>query len=511
MIEGLAVGDVATHYARSGVTRDMPVLITESGTFTWSDIDDHANRLANGLLSRGLTAQGKVAVLLWNDPRYYEVMFGVAKAGGVIVPLNARLVGREIAFALAHSHAEFLLTTADLLEPIEKAVSALDTKVRIILLNGQSEHASSYDEVLAGAPANAPAVRVSADAPYWLAFTSGTTGTPKAAVIPHRNLVTEWNTFGVESAITKEDTFLLAAPIFGGVGFVFGLCALYNGGRVVLMKQFDPAGALRLIEQHRVTVIPAAPTMLSMMLDRPEAQSHDVSSVRAVLAMGAALSTGLRKRVERFFAAGEGVYHPYGSTELGTCACIHPQQQEGHDGSVGQGFLGAEVRLLDSAGNDVAPGEVGEIYTRGKVLSTGYLDNPEATAAVRRGDWVTCNDLGRFDQDGFLYVVDRAKDMIVTGGFNVYSNEVEEIVSQYEGVGQVAVIGTPDEKWGEAVTAYIVPVPGASIEVDKLNAYCHENLAGYKCPKSTLVVESLPTSSTGKILKRVLRESTKTA
>jgi len=507
MDKGLTVGDVVRHYARSSASQDRRVLVSGDGDVTWAELDRQSTLLARALVDHGLSDEGKVAVLLFNDPVYFEVMFGVAKAGGVVVPLNTRLVARELTYLLAHSQAEFLITASNFAPLVREALAGVGRSDMTVVVTGDDGAGwITYREFLSGARADDPRRDVSPDAPYWMPFTSGTTGRPKAALIPHRNLIAEWNAFGVEVAIRRGDTLLLCAPIFGGVGFVFGLCALFNGGTVVLMRQFDPVAALEMVERHGVTVVPAAPTMLSMMLDSAGAARRDVSSVRAIMAMGAALSTGLRRRVESFFSASEGVYHPYGSTELGTCACIQPSQQEGHDGSVGQGFLGAEVRLIGPDGQDVPPGEVGEIYTRGKVLSVGYFNNPEATAAIRLGEWVTSNDLGRFDEDGFLYVVDRTKDMIVTGGLNVYSNEVEEVISTFEGVGQVAVIGVPDETWGEAVTAYLVPAAGSELDIGALQEYCRTNLADYKRPKRFHVVEELPLSATGKILKRVLRD-----
>jgi acyl-CoA synthetase (AMP-forming)/AMP-acid ligase II len=507
MPQGLTIGEVAKHYARSSSNRDRAVLVTSSASYSWRDLNDQSSRLANALLDRGLTDQGKVAVLLWNEPTYYEIMFGVAKAGGVVVPLNARLVARELGYFIQNSDAEFFITAPAFRETVEAALATLEShSVKLIVVGGDGMWGEAYEGALEQASDQAPDIDVDPDAPYWMPFTSGTTGTPKAAVITHRNLVAEWNSLGIEAGFTKSDTILLAAPIFGGVGFVFGLCALYSGGTVVLMENFDAQRALQLIEEHMVTVVPAAPTMLSMMIETPGAEDRNVSSVRAVLAMGSALSTGLRLRVEQFFTEAEGVYHPYGSTELGTCACIHPREQAGRDGSVGQGFLGAEVRLLDSSGNEVPRGEVGEIYTRGKVLSTGYYKNPAASAAIRRGEWVTSNDLGRFDEDGFLYVVDRTKDMIVSGGLNVYSNEVEEVISLHAGVGQVAVIGVPDAKWGEVVTAYITTAGGEKFDVESLLEHCRQNLADFKRPKSVVVVQKMPTSPTGKVMKRALRE-----
>jgi acyl-CoA synthetase (AMP-forming)/AMP-acid ligase II len=507
MDKGTTVGDVVRHYARSSASRNRTVLVTDNGVLTWADLDHRSTLLARALVDRGLGQEGKVAVLLLNDPTYFEVMFAVAKAGGVIVPLNTRLVARELSYFLAHSEAEFLITAPSFAPLVREALDDAERNDITVVVTGPADADwLSYDDFLAAARADDPRRDLSADAPYWMPFTSGTTGVPKAALIPHRNLITEWNTLAVEVAIRRSDTLLLCAPIFGGIGFVFGLCALFNGGQVVMMRQFDAVAALELIERHKVTVVPAAPTMLGMMLESEGAAHRDVSSVRAIMAMGAALSTGLRRRVEAFFSAGEGVYHPYGSTELGTCACIHPCQQNGHDGSVGQGFLGAEVRLIGPDGKDVARDEVGEIYTRGKVLSVGYFNNPQATAAIRLGEWVTSNDLGRFDEDGFLYVVDRTKDMIVTGGLNVYSNEVEEVISTFAGISQVAVVGVPDETWGEAVTAYVLTTPGGEVDMAALHEHCRANLADYKRPKRIHVVEDLPVSPNGKILKRVLRD-----
>ncbi|OYN76180.1 class I adenylate-forming enzyme family protein [Mycolicibacterium sphagni] len=504
-MEGLTVADVCRHYGRSSRTADRSALVLANGSVAWSQIDRHSTHLALALLSIGLEPGDKVAVLMANDGIYLEAMYGIAKAGLVIVPLNARSVAREIAYFLSRSDAKAVIVHSSLTQTLAEALPELAPPPAFVFVVGEeSQLGVSYAELISTATASAAELpSVDPDDPYWLSFTSGTTGPPKAALVTHRRLLDTWNTFVREFELTSRDKILLAAPIYAGIGFNFALAALYGGGQLVMQPAFDAAAAIAAIDEHQVTMLPMVPTMYESMMNHPAATDADLSSVRVVLSLGSPLLNNTKKGLLALFPHG-GIYEFYGSTELGATALIHPVDQLRKDRSVGQAVMGVQIRLLDEDGNDVPVGEIGEIYKRGLTMGSAYYRNPQETASMHRGEWITSGDMGRFDDEGYLYVVDRKKDMIVSGGFNVYPAEVEDVIAAMAGVRGVAVIGAPDSHWGEIVCAVVVLDDGVTAE--DVSGHVSRELSDYKRPKRYVTVESLPLSAAGKVLKTTLRQ-----
>jgi acyl-CoA synthetase (AMP-forming)/AMP-acid ligase II len=361
-----------------------------------------------------------------------------------------------------------------------------------------------YEELVAAGHQREGVARPGEDEPVWFAVTGGTTGKPKLVRVPHRVLVQMWLVMAVELGIGRRDVMLLPGPLYHGLGFGFALQQLYVGGRVVVMDGFDPAGALRLIEAESVTVLPAVPTMLNLMLSAPELAGTDTSSLRLILSSGSALLTSTKERLLRAFPAAE-LYESYGATEAGFFTVLRPEDQFRKVRSCGVPFFGSEIAVLDADGQPVPAGEVGLVYKRGLIQGGGYADDQEATEAMFRGDWCTAGDLGYLDPEGYLYLVDRARDMIVTGGVNVFPAEIEEVIAAVPGVHEIAVIGVPDDTWGEIIKAFVVRQPGSAVTADQIIDACAGRLASFKKPRAVEFVAELPKSAAGKVLKRELR------
>ncbi|MEO5724575.1 MAG: AMP-binding protein, partial [Ilumatobacteraceae bacterium] len=337
----------------------------------------------------------------------------------------------------------------------------------------------------------------------WIASTGGTSGPPKLVRVPHRVLVQMWLYMAIEFEIGRSDTMLIPGPLHHGLGFGFALQQLYVGGRVVVLGDFDAGTALAAIAREQVTVVPAAPTILNMLLDHPDCAATDLSSVRTIISAGSPLTSATKLRLLDRLADVQ-LYEHYGATEAGFFTVLGPEDQLRKERSCGEAFFGSEIRVADD-GRACAPGEIGLVYKRGLVQGGGYLGNAEATAQMFRDGWATVGDVGYLDDEGYLYLVDRQSDIIVSGGVNVYPAEIESTIASLEGVSAVAVIGVPDERWGESVKAFVVRRPGAVLEADDVVAACTALLASYKRPRHVEFVDELPTSAAGKIVKRELR------
>jgi acyl-CoA synthetase (AMP-forming)/AMP-acid ligase II len=486
-----------------------PAIIFEDGLTTrsisWQELDDQSNRIANALLATGRRRR-HIGILFNNCPEFVAALFGIAKADCVSVILNARLTARELSFCVVKADIEAVIAATELRAGIEAAVGELASfaSERLFLIDPRNPDEKTY--WLENAQAADPGLDIDPDAHAAILFTSGTTGEPKAAVYTHRRLTTTYDAFSREMATSRNDRVLLAAPLYAGLGLNFAAGTLYIGGSILLVYRFDADLILSAIERHRPTMVPMAPTMYYILAEALNNHPADTSSMRVCLSLGSSLTPPVRARIQKLFPHGE-IYELYGSTETGITVMLHPEDGGKHivNGgrvvySVGQAAMGVSIRLLDDDGKDVAPGEVGEIYKRNLLGACEYYGNPALTATIYRGEWLTANDLGQFDADGHLYVLGRKKDMIVTGGLNVYAAEVEEILSRFPDIGMFAVVGFPDPKWGELVTAVIQGDPRHFDEA-ALSRHCHRVLADYKCPKRFLFIEALPLTASGKIEK----------
>ncbi|GAA4486027.1 long-chain fatty acid--CoA ligase [Rhodococcus olei] len=495
---------------------------------TYAELDARSNQVANLLISRGIEPGDTVAMSFPNVLEFPIVYYGILKAGAVVVPLNIMLKGREIAYHLADSGAKayFCAEGTDELPIGEFGRAGFDAtpgcRDLFVATTGAGaapvgDGVTALDAALAGRPGViASAVRGPDDTAVVL-YTSGTTGKPKGAELSHANMVMNAVTANrlFDSNPIRRDTHLVTLPLFHSFGQTVVMNAgLSVGATLVLLPRFEADAALRLMVQESVTVFAGVPTMYWALLGALDAANRagtadivDVEriagTIRRAISGGAALPVEILTRfADRF---GVQILEGYGLSETSPLALFSDPERDSRPGSIGVPVWGIEARLVDDEWNTVTgPDRVGELALRGHNVMTGYLGRPEATAEVMRNGWFRTGDLARRDEDGFYYIVDRAKDLIVRGGFNVYPREIEEVLLTHEAVSLAAVIGVPDESHGEEIKAFVILEPGAHITEAELIAWCREQMAGYKYPRSIEFTTVLPMTATGKILKREL-------
>lgn len=482
-------------------------IIFEDRPFTFEEFNARINRLANGLLSLGLTKGDHVAVMLGNCNEIVEVMMAVAKNGMVAVPVSFRFVASEIEYVVNQSESKAFIVGEEFLETVAQAQPNLRTVTRYISIAGRPVRGmDDYEQLMAGQSESEPEVEVLETDAWYIGYTSGTTGFPKGAVASHRARTLPALFTALEFGLTDTDAQLMVMPLFHGNGIMFSMLGLCLGNTVFIMRRFDAEGVLRATHEHKLTYGSLVPTMYSMILSLPEAtkSKYDVSSMRVLISSSSPLLTKTKEEILQFFASAE-LNEFYGSTEAGPVTNLRHRDQMRKTRCVGQATFGTKVKLLDENGDEVAPGEVGELYSFSHSFSE-YYKMPEATKAAFRGEWVSVGDMARMDDERYVYIVDRKKDMIISGGENIYPAEIEEVLSRHPAVKETAVIGVRHEKWGESVHAVIVPHDAASATAESILEFCRSRLAGYKQPRSVEFVESLPKNPTGKILKRIVRE-----
>jgi len=502
------VGDIVRHHAKT--RPDRMAVHYEGQQTTFAELDRRANQVANGLLAEGLRPQARIAILSKNCPAFFDLWFGAAKADTVLVPVNFRLAPPEVAYVVADAGAEVLFVGNDFYPLVEKVADRLKSVRRIIALDGGHRSWTDYTPWLAGQSAIDPGLPVATDHCAVQMYTSGTTGHPKGARLSHANLVPlargglrhlgEWH---------DNDVNLVCMPLFHIGGSGWALIGFYRGIDTVLLRDADPATILRLIPEYRITKAFMVPALLLFLLQQPQCRNTDFSSLELIVYGASPAPLDLVRNALKVL--GCGLAQVYGLTE--TTGAITYLPPEDHDEKVperlkscGKPMSGIEIRVVDALGNDVATGEVGEIITRSAQNMLGYWNQPEATRRAIRKDWFYTGDAGYLDKDGYIYIYDRVKDMIISGGENIYPAEVESALFGHPAVADVAVIGIPDDKWGEAVKAIVVKKPDAQVTPEDLIAFARERIAHYKAPRSVDFVDALPRTPTGKILKRELRK-----
>ena len=476
--------------------------------------DERATRLANGLLALGLRKGDRVALLAYNCIEWMEIYVALARAGLVAVPINFRLLGPEIAYIVENSEARALVVQEDLRERVEplRRTLPLDADCYIHFGGATPSGWNGYEAVIAGAPATAPAVTVAPEDPFALMYTSGTTGRPKGAIRNHAGNALLAFATALEFGFSHEDHALLVMPMCHANSLYFGLTFMYLGATVVVddRKSFDPEALLATLARERITFTSLVPTHYIMMLGLPQdvKAKYDVGSVGKLLVSSAPARRDTKLAILDHFRNSR-LFELYGSTEAGWVTLLRPEQQLEKLGSVGREWAGSgAIRILDPQGNEVPDGEVGELHSRTAYVFDGYWKNPEKTAEAFRGEWCSVGDMARRDADGFIHLVDRKSNMIISGGENIYPSEVEAAIGSHPRVKDVAVIGVPDDKWGEAVEAVIVLHAGADCGEAEILAWCRERMAGYKRPRRVLFIgdDEMPRTATGKILHRALRD-----
>ncbi|MCL2580955.1 MAG: long-chain fatty acid--CoA ligase [Streptosporangiales bacterium] len=480
---------------------------------TYLELHSRTSVLADALWSRGVRRGDRVALLALNSPEFIEVMLAAAKLGAITVPVNFRLSADEVRYVLTDSGASVLLHSEQLAAVAKSAADGLSVRTLVEIPSAASRAASGpasseFEDLVASGSSAVAEHDVAADDIAMIMYTSGTTGFPKGAMLTHANL--QWQSFHamcMSDGLSRYDVTVTAAPLFhiGGLG-VYTVPLLYLGGTSVILEGFDPAQVIGAIAEHKATVMFLVPAMWMAISRCPELDREDLVPPRQSVSGGApAPLTMLRFFSGRGWTFSEG----FGLTETAPgCSVLDREHLESKSGSIGQPLPHLRWKLVDESDREVPAGTVGELIVQGPNVFAGYWGKPAETAEAMRGGWFHTGDLGRADSDGYVTLVDRKKDMIITGGENVYPIEVEQVLFGHPGVADVAVIGVPDAKWGEAVTAVVVrsaDSPASPVSGDELIAWVRDRLAHFKCPRRVEFVEDLPRNATGKLLKRELR------
>ena len=494
---------------------DKVALITDDGTaFTFTELRDRANRLANALTTVAGTGD-RIAILAENIVEYVDAYYGVPTANMALVFLNYRLNPHELAWIVNDANTKVLILERHYLDAM-LAVRDQFPKVEHIVVIGDTsglDGVIGYDALVGAAPTTA-LPRPTEDDIAWQLYTSGTTGRPKGAMLSHRSLITALLNAIIAYDVRQTDTHLYSFPMCHVAGYLITQHHLM-GGSVVLQRAFEAGNWLRNVEKYGCTTGGLAPTMMNFVLQHPKLDEHDTDTMRSLLYGAAAMPVELLKRaIARF---GPVVCSGFGMTELGGNVLYHPKADhvratKGEEhllAACGIPMAFAAVKVVDENMNECPPREVGEIVVKGEQLLKGYWNRAEATEGAFKGGWFHSGDMAWRDEEGFFYIVDRMKDMIITGGENVYSREVEEVIYVHPGVSEAAIIGLPDEVWGERVVAVVAMkqgVEGGDTVAAEIIKTCRERLAGYKCPKQVFFIGELPKNVSGKILKRELRD-----
>lgn len=500
----MLVGNVLTTAAIRFPDHESIVCTATGRRFRYRETDERTNRLAHGLMSLGFGKGDVVAFLSTNRAEMVEIYFALARTGIVGIPLNYRLAPAEVVELMRAMNASGLICEARFKPVALQAAQALPGVRRMISIGeAQPDWAEDYEALLERSSPREPQVDLDESDPYYFNLTSGTTGLPKSYVLTQFNN-SSIGPFMDGFDLSRRDVVMTVFPMFGRVGFAWVLGATMFGLKNVLMN-FAPAECLALIERERVTIVNLVATMGAMLLADATLPERNLSSLRAVVYAGSMLPPTVRDQT--IVRLCRSLYEYYGMQETGALVLSTPEDRAARPDAIGRPVLFAEVKVVDSSNQVVAAGVTGEICGRSPSTITGYFDNPAKNAETFRDGWLHTGDLGRLDDDGYLYISGRVKDMIITGGQNVHAAEVEAAILAFPGVADCAVIGLPDALWGEAVTAVIVPAAGTTIDADALRAFCRERLAGFKTPKRVVVSDAaLPRTPTGKVQKFLLVE-----
>ncbi len=490
---------------RDAASPHLPAITFDGHTLTYGAFSDRIDRLAAELAAGDVGPGDRVAYLGLNHPDFLVTLFAAARIGAIFVPLNWRLTAGELSYILGDAGVHTLLADAEHAAVVDPVCPEAGVQRTIALT--QVPGWESLGDLLAARDPLAEPVHPQPDEVAVIMYTSGTTGRPKGAMLTHANLF--WNNINALLAFdtSQHDVSLVCAPLFhiGGLN-VTTLIALQKGAHIVLMPTFEPGQALKLIAEYRVTTMFGVPAMYLFMSQLPEFAAADLSSVRYLVCGGAPVPEPL---IKRYGARDIPFAQGYGLTETAPLALVlRTDEVDVKVGAAGHQVLPlSDVRLVDANNNPVPAGTRGEICVRGPQVTTGYWRNPQATAAVFDDQgWFHTGDIGQADGDGYVWVIDRVKDMVISGGENVYPAEVEDVLYGHPAVAEVAVLGTPHERWGEAVTAVVVVQSGAALTLEELRAFARDKLAGYKIPLRLEFVDALPRTQSGKVVKYQLRE-----
>jgi acyl-CoA synthetase (AMP-forming)/AMP-acid ligase II len=482
----------------------FPVKIAAKDCFreiTYADLNARVNQLAHVLLSLGMRKGDAVAVSVGNRLEHLEIVFATAKIGALAIPVDVKWKALELASVVAALEAKFIVLQDDCVQEFYKAKELKDLSlVKPVFLSTDL----TYGGLLNGKSAAEPDIEVDEDDPFVVMLTSGTTGFPKGCLATHRTFVFHCINNAIEKGLGAHDKALLSSPIYFNAGRSFTLGVIYFGGTVILHERFDAEEVLKTIEGERVTYMGAVPTMCERMLQVLEAKRYNTTSLRCLAITGGKVHPSVLDKLRANITP--NIYRTYASTDSGQMAISKPGDMDHKPNAAGRPVWCVELRIVDDNNHPLGVGEVGEIICESPLATHGYYKNPEATNASFRDGWFYTGDLGYFDEEGFLFVVGRKKDMVKSGGISVYPLEIESVLYSHPDVLEAAVIGVPHPQWGEAVKAVAVLKPNSSVDPQELIAFCKERLSAYKVPKSVEFRASLPHTEIGKINKVKLRE-----
>ncbi|GAA4480997.1 AMP-binding protein [Rhodococcus olei] len=491
---------------------DKDALVHGDDRITYTELLAASKRAAEVLRARGVRRGDRVAVMTYNTPGFAIAAFGAWRAGATLVPVNHKLAPPEIEYTLGHCGAKVGVVSADLRANAEAGAPQVDWL--LTELGGAAGLADRDFDGLVDRADEWVGVEVDETEIAQVLYTSGTTSAPKGCLHTHRSITTVAPYIATTLGLDRDERVLIAMPIWHAAPLnVWFVTTMFLGGTVVLMREYHPLEFLKIIPAQRITAFFGAPIAYLAPLQAAKAAgvdlaSFDLSSVRRWTYGGAPIGAEVARQLQQAYRS-QSFYQVYGMSEMGpTGTALYPHEQIAKAGSIGRcGMPGVDLRVVRADGADAGPGETGEIWLAGDTRMVGYLDNEQATNEVFEGRWYRSGDVARLDDDGYIYIVDRTKDVIITGGENVYSQEVEEAIRPRQDVVDVAVIGRPHPEWGETVVAVIAAAPGAHIELDELRSYLSDKLARYKIPRELVLVDELPRNPSGKLTKHVLRES----
>ena len=502
------------HLAIMWHARSQPQALAVAGdrrALTYAALDVEANQLAHAMIGRGIQPGDRIALLLPNSVEHVVAQQAIARLGGSAVQLGYRLTAPEIAYIFENAQPAGLITHAEgtTLAAEAMAIAGQDLGTHAVVTNQPAHAAPSlgtrYEDALAEHPGDKPPVGADARRGGLIVYTSGTTGRPKGASRSLRQTGLEaFAEMALRVGMRHDDRHLVVCPLYHSGAVAFANLMLALGASLHVREQFDAEAFLADITKHQISSAFVVPTMLVRLLELPEATRarYDTSSLRWVMSGAAPLAPETAARFQAAF--GPVLWNFYGATETGLVTLAGPDDHVARPGTVGRRLRGNELRILDEAGKPVAPGEVGELYVRNAMLIAGYHRDEGATRSAMRDGFFSVGDLARIDEDGYLYLASRTHDMVISGGVNIYPREIEDRLHEHPAVAEAAVVGLPDAEWGEVVTAFVVPRAGAALEAEEIRGFCRETLAGFKGPRRVEIVNDLPRSPTGKVLKRQL-------
>jgi long-chain acyl-CoA synthetase len=474
---------------------------------SYAELDERTTRLAGGLQALGVRPGDRVACYMPNSIELIEAYYATSKAGAVTVFLNALLTAREIRYILQDSGARVIITAPSLLPNVQE-VRADAKRLETIVVHGATAPPQTvrFNDLLQSGACGPVQVRTEDEA--WLGYTSGTTGQPKGAILTHLGATHVAAVVVDRFGYREDDVVLCALPLFHS--YALNSCmiqVMMAGASQVILERFTPDGVLQAIQDHRITIFPGVPTMFNYLVNFPDRAKYDLTSLRICKSAGAVLPAKLMHDFQNLY--GVPLVDGYGITEAHSFVTLNDPTGKRPDGSCGKAIEGVDVRIVDREDRDVPAGERGELVFRGPNLPSGYVNRPEATAEALRGGWYHSGDVAYMDVEGYVYIVDRIKDTIICGGYNIYPKEVEDVIYAHPAVLDVAVVGVSDEAKGEIPKACVVLKPGARATAAELEAYCRQNLAAYKVPRVIEFMDTVPKTASGKTQRFLLRQGAK--